>query len=86
MAGDVTSFAASNETGRGRDRVGIEKLRANDAKDGKLEEDKEPECWGDATGEDRRSFIGVVDGGGFDSELCHASLAASSSELASGSN
>lgn len=58
VAGEGTGLAPSRESGRGRDRDGRARLRANDAKDGKLDDDKDPESGGDGeVGETSSSLI-----------------------------
>lgn len=84
VAGEGTGLAASRESGRGRDRDGRAKLRANDARDGKLDDDKDPESG--EVGETSSSLIGgaggggdgVRGGGGWLSEFFQASRATSS--------
>ena len=58
VAGEGTGLAPSRESGRGRDRDGRVKLRAKDAKDGKLDDDNDPESDGDGeVGETSSSLI-----------------------------
>lgn len=97
MAGEGTALAVSRESGRGRDN-GIENVRANAARDGKDEDvDEPPDIGGDSggCGATEASFRGgvgaaigegVLGGGGWASEVSHASRAASSSKLTRGSN
>lgn len=94
----MAGLAPSRERGRGRVSEGIEKLRASATRDGNGDSDgdaMEPgDSRGDCIGDDATlSFIGKasslgegVRGGGCPSEVSHASRAASSSKLASGSN
>lgn len=97
VAGEGTGLAASSEVGRVRVRAGIEKVRANAARDGNGEVEREPADCGDCNGEDGTASFkgkagglgeGVLGGGSGEcpSDVSHASRAASSSRLTSGSN
>ena len=97
MAGSAgTALAASRETGRERDNPGITRFRVKAARDGN-DDDPDGGPGEDSEGGGSRASLsggagggvegeGVRGGGGCDSEVFHASRAASSSRFASGSN
>ena len=85
-AGDGTALAASSETGRERDNVGMAKDRANAANDGNEDDEEGRGGSGASLLGGSEGGSGVLGGGGLDTEVIHASRAASSSKFASGSN